>query len=93
MAVERRKGVYVPDGPNNRHEPMVGPGVSVWAIVGYLKFYDWDVSRIQQAYDPYLTEDDVRAAWDYYKRHTVEIDEKLRRNEMPDLDPAEWGLE
>jgi len=52
MAVERGHGVYIPEGAGKRHEPMVGPGVSVWAIIGYLQLYDWDVSRVQQAYHP-----------------------------------------
>jgi len=92
MAVERGHGVYIPEGAGKRHEPMVGPGVSVWAIIGYLQLYDWDVSRVQQAYDPDLTEEDVRAAWDYYKRHPAEIDAKLEANARMDFDYSEWGI-
>lgn len=92
MAVQRHRGVYIPQEPGKRHEPMVGPGVSVWAVIGYSRLFDWDLTRVTENWKGYLTEDDVRAAWEYYERHPEEIDRKLRANEEPDLDPKEWGL-
>jgi len=92
MAIERRHGVYVPKGADKKHVPMVGPGISVWAIIGYSALHKWDMAKVLSNWDGYLTEDDVLSAWEFYKEHPATIDDKLRRNEADDLDPEEWGL-
>lgn len=81
MTVERRKnGVWIPEDPMKRREPLVGPGVPVWSIVGYLKENGGNVAEVVRGYAGVLTEDDVRAAWDYYEKDPAWIDEKLRAN-------------
>ena len=63
MAVHKQRGVYIPDEPGRKHVPMVGPGISVWAIIDVSRLYDWDLQKVTGNWEGYLTEADVRAAW------------------------------
>ncbi len=74
--------VWVPTGPGERHEPVVGPGVPVWSVIGYLKLFNWDVDRVVDEFERVVTYEDVKAAWEYYELHKEEVDTKLRLNEV-----------
>ena len=69
-------------GSGERHEAVVGPGVPVWSVVGYLKLFDWNIAKVMDEFGGVLTREDVEAAWSYYKEHGDEIDLKLRLNEF-----------
>jgi uncharacterized protein (DUF433 family) len=84
MVAGRKNGVWIPKDPMKRREPLVGPGVPVWSIVGYLKENGGDIAEVVRGYAGVLSEDDVRAAWDYYKRDPGWIDEKLLANQRID---------
>lgn len=80
MAAQRQRGVYIPQEPGKRHEPMVGPGVSVWAVISYLKAYDWDVNEVLNEFQDVLSREDILAAQEYYRSHIDEIEAVLAAN-------------
>ena len=53
--------------------------ISVWILVGYRKLGVSD-ARLLEFY-PGLTQQDLDAAWEYYRRHTDEIENAIRENE------------
>ena len=50
-------------------------GTHVWAVIGYLKGHDWDVSEVMRAY--LLSPEMVEAAEAYYRLNREYIDAKL----------------
>jgi uncharacterized protein (DUF433 family) len=52
--------------------------VPVWALVGYLEAAKGDKRRVAKDYD--LSDDEVRAALSYYKRHKAAIDARIEAN-------------
>ncbi len=71
-----------PHRPGRDEARLIGYGVPVWALVGYLKTVSGDVRRVALDYDlPYEV---VRAALLYYERHKDLIDARLEANEAPD---------
>ncbi len=63
-------------GPNEAR--IIGYGVSVWALVGYLRTADGDVERVAADYD--LPVEAVEAALAYYRRHKAAIDAQITSN-------------
>jgi uncharacterized protein (DUF433 family) len=57
---------------------IVGFGVSVWAMVGYLRWANFDVEATARAYK--LPEAAVRAALAHYEHHRCEIDSRIASN-------------
>ena len=55
-----------------------GYGVPVWALLGYYRAVNGDLSRVATDYD--LPEDAVRAALAHYRRHQKELDARLLAN-------------
>jgi uncharacterized protein (DUF433 family) len=53
--------------------------ITVWVLVGYRKLGVTD-ERLLEFY-PTLTQVDLNAAWAYYRDHTAEIEDAIRRNE------------
>ena len=53
--------------------------ITVWVLVGYRKLGLSD-QKLFEAY-PGLTQEDLEASWAYYRDHSHEIDEVIRRNE------------
>jgi uncharacterized protein (DUF433 family) len=53
--------------------------VTVWILVGYRKLGVAD-DRLLEFY-PGLTQDDLNAAWNYYRDHAGEIEDAIKRNE------------
>ena len=53
--------------------------ITVWILVGYRELGMFN-ARLLEAY-PSLSLQDLEAAWEYYRQHTSEIDEAIRRNE------------
>ena len=52
--------------------------VPVWALVGFFRGMDGDISRVATAYD--LPLEAVQAAVAYYERHTEIIDARIAAN-------------
>lgn len=53
--------------------------ITVWILVGYRKLGVSD-TRLLEFY-PALAQDDLNAAWEYYREHPAEIENAIRRNE------------
>lgn len=53
-------------------------GVSVWALVGYLRVVEGDPDRVAKDYD--ISREALDAALSYYKEHQWEIDARLMMN-------------
>ncbi len=53
--------------------------IPVWTLVGYRKLGVAD-ARLLEFY-PSLSQDDLAAAWAYYRDNASEIDDAIRRNE------------
>lgn len=54
------------------------PGVSVWALVGYLAAVGGDRDRVGHDYE--LSPDELEAALSYYQEHKATIDARLLLN-------------
>jgi uncharacterized protein (DUF433 family) len=54
-------------------------GIHVWAIVGDLRAYGFDIKRVAEVHG--LPPEYVRAALAYYRQHADIIDGRLRENE------------
>ncbi len=54
-------------------------GVSIWAIVAFLRIYDNDVARVADHFT--LSETEVEAALAYYHRNKKYVDARLILNE------------
>src|SRR5690348_12744055 len=52
--------------------------IMVWLLVSF-KQSGWSHTKILTNY-PTLTEDDLNAAWEYYRLHPAEIEEAIRLN-------------
>lgn len=59
--------------------------ITVWNLVNSRRLGASD-SEILAAYDPPVTPDELRAAWEYYELNRAEIDEEIRRNESDDIE-------
>lgn len=58
---------------------LLNSGVSVWAIVAYLRVYKGDVDKVAEIYE--LSREEVEAALVYYRRNKRFIDALLTLNE------------
>ena len=68
------------DTSAGRAEARVVPyGVSVWALVGYLKAAQGDKDRVARDYE--VPREAVEAAEAYYRRNKALIDARLAMNE------------
>jgi uncharacterized protein (DUF433 family) len=67
-----------PDWSDPAEARIVGYGVPVWALIGYLRAVDGDLVRTAQDYG--LPEVVVQAAVAYYRRHPQVIDARLIEN-------------
>jgi uncharacterized protein (DUF433 family) len=67
-----------PHRPGIAEARVVGYGVSVWALVGYLEAVHGDVARVANDYR--LPREAVEAALAYYRRHKNLIDARLEAN-------------
>ena len=54
-------------------------GVSVWAIIAFLRVYDDDVARVADHFS--ISEVEVDAALAYYRRNKKYVDARLTLNE------------
>lgn len=61
--------------------------IHVWAIVGDLQNYDFNVDEVARSYD--IPVDYVRAALAYYRRHPEVIDGRLAANDDDETIPIE----
>ena len=57
---------------------MVGTGIEVWVIIGYLHAVGDDVNRVAQDYA--LSPEAVQAALAHYRRHQRAIDDRIAQN-------------
>ena len=67
-----------PNRPSLDEARLVGSGVNVWAIVGYLRVTNGDVQQTAHDYD--VPEEAVEAALAYYRRHRSRIDARIAAN-------------
>ena len=67
-----------PEWPGAAEARIAGYGVPVWALIGYYRAVNGDLSRVATDYD--LPEDAVRAALAYYREHQKELDARLMAN-------------
>ena len=68
----------------NPHRPgvedaiLVGYGVSVWALIGYLSLVEHDIARVAADYE--IPQEAVEAALAYSQEHKAAIDARLAAN-------------
>ncbi|HET8629072.1 MAG TPA: hypothetical protein VFL91_16745 [Thermomicrobiales bacterium] len=67
-----------PHRPGIAEARVVGYGVPVWALAGYLLMVEGDAERVAGDYD--LPRDAVAAALAYYRRHQAVIDARIAAN-------------
>jgi uncharacterized protein (DUF433 family) len=58
---------------------MKRTGVSIWAIVGYLRVYDGDAAEVARIYE--LSQEEMDGALAYYRRHKKYVDARILLNE------------
>lgn len=71
-----------PDHPGPAEARLIGYGVPIWALVGYLNAVNGDVRRVALDYD--LPQEAVLAALLYYQEYKALIDARIAANEAPD---------
>ena len=57
-----------------RNWAYVPSGMPVWAVIGHLKSYDWDIDRTLKELRGAITDEDMKYALEYYQAHKEEID-------------------
>jgi uncharacterized protein (DUF433 family) len=67
-----------PHRPGAANAWLVGYGVPVWALVGYLDVVKGDIRRVAKDYD--VPVEAVEAAMLYYAQHKTAIDERIAAN-------------
>ncbi|MDQ2741136.1 MAG: DUF433 domain-containing protein [Chloroflexota bacterium] len=67
-----------PNKPGIAEARIVGYGVHVWALIGYLEAVHGDIDRTAEDYE--LPRETVEAACAYYRRHKEVIDARLAAN-------------
>lgn len=73
---------YIERKPNSQKYRIVGKGITVEFLAGFINDSDWSVERICQHYN--LTPAEVHAAWAFYYDHKVEIDEHIAAEAVND---------
>jgi uncharacterized protein (DUF433 family) len=65
---------------------LAGTRIPVHDVISYAQQYDWDLREVQKHELPDLSEHQIRAAVEWYRNHTEEIDAILhaRRSEYED---------
>ena len=53
-------------------------GISVWALIGYLRMVDGDPARVAEDYR--IPEEAIRAAMAYFQQHQAAIDARIDAN-------------
>lgn len=79
---------YIERKPQSEHYRVIGKGVTVEFLVGFIGDPDWTVEQICEGWG--LTPAEVHAAWSFYYDHKAEIDENRRRSRefyetLPDI--------
>jgi uncharacterized protein (DUF433 family) len=78
--IERHVDQDVERYPNGRADARLrDSGVSVWAIVGFLRVYDNDDRKVAEHFD--LSAEEIEAALAYYRLHKQVIDARVTLNE------------
>lgn len=70
-----------PDRPTPDEAIVLPARVRVWALIGHLRSLSGDINRVAHGYD--VSEDAVKAAMAYYRRHCAVIDNRLQANVTP----------
>ncbi|MBZ0318982.1 MAG: DUF433 domain-containing protein [Anaerolineae bacterium] len=79
---------YIERKPDSSFYRVVGKGVTVEFLVGFIDDPNWTVEQICEGWG--LTPAEVHAAWSFYYDHKAEIDENRRRSRefyetLPDI--------
>ncbi len=64
---------YIERKPNSNKYRIVGKGITVEFLAGFIDDTEWDINRICQNYN--LTPAEIYSAWAFYYDHKTEIDE------------------
>lgn len=68
--------------PNSEKYRIVGKGITVEFLVGFIDDPDWSMARICEHYN--LTPAEVHSAWAFYYDHQTEIDNRLAQIKASD---------
>jgi uncharacterized protein (DUF433 family) len=74
------RGVSFTEGPTGRRATVAGTGLDVWEIIATWREIGENFERLQAAYH-WLSEEQLRAALEYYERNTEEIEARLAREQ------------
>jgi uncharacterized protein (DUF433 family) len=58
---------------------LAGTRTAVHDVVSYARLFDGDIERVRNEALPHLSAEQIRTALDWYREHSEEIDEILRR--------------
>lgn len=74
-------GVTFAEGPTGRRARIEGTGLDVWEVIATWKGVGRNYQRLRAAYH-WLTEEQLRAALEYYQRKPQAIEDRLEREEQ-----------
>jgi uncharacterized protein (DUF433 family) len=78
--IERHVDLETDRYPSGRADARLrDSGVSVWAIVTFLRIYGHDVDKVAEHFE--LSREEVEAALAYYRRNKPYIDARITLNE------------
>lgn len=81
------RALLIVRNPNicNRRPIILGTRIAVSHIVELHDFLGWDIQKIREEY-PYIGEQQIVAALEYYQQNTREIDEHLKEEKEIDIE-------
>lgn len=80
VRMRRVPGVVFMDGPTGRRAVIAGTGLDVWEVVARFREVGGDYEQLKSSYE-WLSEPQLRAAFEYYGLYPGEIDARIEREE------------
>lgn len=86
LKMRRCPGIIFVDGPTGRRARISGSPNDVWLVIAAYKSVEQDWESLQEAYH-WLTENQLKAALNYYQCYPEEIDTRIQANEAITPEP------
>ncbi len=81
----RVPGIEFADGPSERFAHIAGTGMKVWLLVQAYHASGESMPRMREAY-PHLSEEQLQAAFTFYREFPEEIDARIALNNAFDIE-------
>ena len=83
--MRRVPGIHFANSPTGRVARINGTGIKVWMVIRTFRDDGWDWARLREAYH-WLSEEQLRAALNYYREFPDEIDARIALDDSFDIE-------